>query len=337
MFHKLGLRNQFDVPFQLFINESPKVSIIEQASIVVGNYTGPETGSSVSFNKNESLLKAASEAIERRCSMLGSNNNKNPEDYIETWELVNQTKGFIKQKHTRLLTGSTDTTATAVHTDPSIAICNALKELFEKNSLFLFWYGGWGYKVGREFFENNKYKILFEKSGFNVSVFINDFFNPLLTVIVILYKENDLFICGLGTDTSFDKAISHAFEEAFLIGYMQYYGRFSIEENGWSSPEKINHLKRLEEIEYAKIYLYKNNDLTVDNMLSSIPKFITELHVIYIEQFLNPKLKCVRIYSKDLINSLPLKSTIDLSTSINQNTIQLNKKTLEELPECPMS
>jgi len=340
MFHKLGIRNQLDYPVELFINKSPKISIVEQANIVIDNYIGPETGSSVSFSKIESLVKAASEAVERRCSMLGASNDKNPEDYIETWELINSTKGSIKQKHTRLLHGSTDTTATAVHSNSQIAICNALKELFEKNSLFLFWYGFVGNKVPLNYFEKNEYYIFLKQSGFNTIVFINDFFKPLLTVIIIAYKENDQFICGLGTNTSFEKAIKHAFEEAFLIGYMHYYASlFGIkpDENGWSSPEKIKHVKNLQELEYAEIESYVSCDITVNSLLSNLPAFISELHLVYIEQSLNPSLKCVRVYSKDLINCLPLKNSIDLSSSINQNTIRLNKIILKELPECPMS
>ncbi|MGX9933453.1 YcaO-like family protein [Virgibacillus salarius] len=340
MFHKLGLQKTVDFPIDLFLNETPKLSIVTQASVVINNLVGPETGSSVNYNKMKSLRKAVAEAVERRCSMLGGKVSNNMDGYVETWDLIKNDKSFIEQKYTRLLNGMVDTTASAIHPNSSIAISNALKELFEKNSLFLFWYGLVGHKIKYVHYKNNNYFNFFEKSGFNVSVFINTYFNPLITIIVIAYKENDQFICGLGTNTILETAIKHAFEEAFLIGYMRYYALmlgFSFEENIWTDRDNISHIQKLDKLDYVNFTSNNDCELTVKNILSNKPKFITELHVIYIEQFLLPSWKCARVYSKDLLNCLPLKDNIDLSSSINQNTVLIDDVTLKDTPECPMS
>lgn len=339
MFHKLGIENTLDYMIDLYANNSPKISIVTQASFIRDNLVGPETGSSLSFNKLDSLIKASAEAVERRCSMLGAYANKN-QDIVETWDLINNKKGHIQQKFSRILDGVSDTTGTAVHTNSTTAILNAVKELFEKNSLFLFWYGSIGKMVKPHLYSENRIYSFFTESGFKTSVFINESFKPLYTVIIIAYKEGDQFICGLGTDSIALNAINHAFEEAFLIGYMQYYAilvGLPRDENNWSNEQNIKHVKKMESLEYAEISSFMQAPLTLNCLVSSLPDFITELHVIFIEQFIVPNLRCVRVFSKDLINSLPLKRNIDFSLSINKNTIQLNKVELEKLPECPMS
>lgn len=340
MFHKLGLRNQIDVPIELFKGNTPKISIVEQANVVIDDYVGSETGSAIDFLKIESLRKATSEAIERRCSMLGVNSGGDPEKLVETWDLISKRKKMLKQKYTRLLYGSTDTTGTAIHTDASIATFSAVKELLEKNSLFLFWYGSVGKKIESRYYEQNNYYNDFKTSGYQVSVFLCDFFKPLLSVFVIAYKENDLFICGIGTDTDIEIAIKRAFEEAFLLGYMQYYGflfDYAIDENNWSSPEKILHMEKLNSLSHANMCSYKGLNSSFDEVIDSLPPFVQELHLIFIAQFLNPHLKCMRVYSQNLINCLPLKNNIDLSKEINTRTINLDKKTLNCIPQCPMS
>jgi len=340
MFHKLGLRNDFDLPSELFIKNLPKVLIVQQASVIRGNSIGPETGSAVGFNKNETMIKAASEAIERRSSMIGPLNISTVDDTkVETWNLVKKCKDILDVKYTRLYKNITDTTGTAIHIKSSYAIQNAIKELFEKNALFLFWYGKIGNRIEEKYYFKNKYYKFLSESGFQVSVFINNYFNPLNTLIVMVYKEEDLFLCGLGTNTNPFIALDHAFEEAYLIGYMQYYailGGHQADKNLSWSKEKINHLKKLNTIDMLELNSIRYGEFNLNNFIQDLPNFVDELHLIFLEQFLNNKLKCVRVYSKDLINCLPLKKNIDLNVTINQNTIQLNKRDLENHPECPM-
>lgn len=339
MFHKLGIDNQLDLVTDLFINSSPTVSVVTQTNFIIDESVGPETGSSASFNKLEALIKSVSESIERRSSMLGANVSKDYNSEVETWDMVKGRKGILKQRYTRLSNNKTDTTGAAIHVNSNLAIYNALRELIEKNSLFLFWYGFIGNRINADFYKENKYYTFFSQNGFETTVFINDFFKPFTTAIVISYKEEDQFICGLGSDVNIEKCIEHAFKEAFLIGYMQYYAILAglgKDKNNWACVDKINHLQNLKKLDYAMMDLEGEYEFTLEDLVSKLPKFMTELHLIYIEQRLVPNLKCVRVYSKDLINCLPLKKNIDFTSSINQQTIKLNEKSLAKIPECPI-
>lgn len=338
MFHKLGIKNDIDLPMQLFKFTSPSAAVVQQASIIRDGRIGPENGSSAGYNKHEVLIRATSEAIERRSSMIGSFSKK-VDKKVKTWNVIKNKIDRLDREYTRMLEGKTDTTGSALHIKSSTAIENAVKELLEKNALFLFWYGKMGYRIEEKYYLDNEYFNILSSAGFKTKVFINNYFEPLHTLFVISHKDNDLFLCGLGSHTNPLIALKHAFEEAYLIGYMQYYA-LSIgikpDENLWWTEEKERHIEKLAEIETVELNSIFYEDFNLNNIIQNLPKFIEDLHIIYLEQSLSKKLKGVRVYSKDLINCLPLKKNINISISLNQNTIQLSKEELLNYPECPM-
>ncbi|WEG13652.1 YcaO-like family protein [Pullulanibacillus sp. KACC 23026] len=341
MFHKFLNHNTYKFPIDIFRN-SPRFALVSQGNYLIDGRVGPDAGLTLGFDKMNTMIRAIGEATERRCTMLQLESDKIYEDMVETWDLVNSRKDYLERKYTRFLKGLVDTTGSAVHTNSNIAIYNALKELLEKNSLFLFWYGKQGKKIKKNLYYNNTYYRCFKNSGFEVSVFINDFFTPLKTVIVLSYKENDQYICGLGTDVNISTAIEHAFEEAFLIGGTRYYWMEfgnNFEENIWANKEYVEYTKYLDCVDYSEIYENPEDvyERSIINLISGIPNFVKKIHLIYKEQHLVSNLKYARVYSKELFNCLPLKRNICIDVLINKETLNLETKSLSLIPDCPMS
>src|SRR5699024_1216735 len=107
-------------------------------------YESPNGASSISTSKKLAFIKSHYEYLERRLLMTG-HSIKN--QYIETFNLITSTfekKSNDLSKFSREGSQIIDTTGTATHYNSAVAIYNALKELLEKNALFLFWYGGIG-------------------------------------------------------------------------------------------------------------------------------------------------------------------------------------------------
>lgn len=342
IYHKLGKKQSFKLSNEIFINKFPRFSFIQHGNYLMNGFVGPENGLTTGFDKNNVLLRAIAEVTERRCTMLGAFSTSDCDTYVDTWDIVNNKKSKIEKVFTRFKANEIDTSGSAIHTHSSKAICNALKELYEKNSLFLFWYGAKGKKIGSNYYKKNNYYQCFIRSEFSVSVFINKYFSPLVTIFVLVYKDKDLFICGVGSNTNVTEAIDHAFEEAFLIGATRYYWLLlgnKFDEDIWTETTKINRVRLFEKtFEYEDLTTIDcGTELTIENLLKGRPDFVSELHVIFIEQFLIPNLKYVRVFTKNLFNCLPLKKNIDLSNTINQETIKLNKNLLKQIPECPMS
>ena len=48
----------------------------------------------------------------------------------------------------------------------------------------------------------------------------------------------------------------------------------------------------------------------IHSLLTCLPDWVSELHLIYLPHFLHQKLTCVKVFSYDLYNCLPLKNNI---------------------------
>ncbi|WP_409294014.1 YcaO-like family protein [Peribacillus sp. SCS-26] len=342
IFHKLGREINFNLPNDIFINKSIHLLYSSHGNFLLNSKVGPDTGFSVGLRKRDSILRAFAEVLERRGTMLGGK-KINPTTLVKTWELKEGKESKIDYEFTTFSDNSIDTTGCAAHTDPQKAIYNALKEIYEKNSLYLFWYGMDGLKINLDFYKDNVYYQCLKASGFEINIFVNKFFSPLKIIIALAFKENDIMVCGLGSSLSYSDSINHALEEAFsMAAFHYYYLLFGNKGNRnlMLSTEKIQHVKKLMTLEEAEINWQDYNYVpsqTVKTLINCSPEYIKEIHVIQIEQHIYPKLQCIRVYAKGLLNCLPLKKNIELDSLFNQKTIVLTKDKFDSIPECPMS
>lgn len=107
---------------------------------------GPVDCGSIDQNKKRAILKAFSESVERRALVIGAKGDIE-EDWIQSFDLINKCiskipKGYSKFNNRCSIIS--DTSGTATHFNSKAAMLNAIKELLEKNSTFLFWYGKQG-------------------------------------------------------------------------------------------------------------------------------------------------------------------------------------------------
>lgn len=339
MYHQLGKIKNFTLPYSIFNNNYPNMLFSSHGNYFLDKTVGPDSGYAIGMNKKDTILRAFAEAIERRGSMLGG--KIQPENgMVQTWDLKKNEPSYLDPKYTTFKPKEIDTTGCAVHTDSDKAIINALKEIYEKNSLYLFWYGKDGLRIDLDFYKNNAYYRCLISSGFKVSLFVNDFFKPLKIVISLIYRNDEIILCGIGSSMSYGSAINHALEEAFLIGAFNYY--YILNGNEQSdilllTPRKMQHIKDLEKLPLANLNLREKPEISVRDLTNICPDFSSGIHVIFIDQKIIPNLKCVKIYVEGLFNCLPLKKNVLVNNKMNRSTLELDEAIINELPECPMS
>lgn len=302
-----------------FFSESV-VSILEY-----NNTISPYGCTGIDQNKITAFKKGFSESLDRRANMIYK---LRPGVEINTFSLIDKkiTKLESEKAGFRNLDPVIDTTATAAHPDINKAYLNALFELFQKNSLFLFWYGkNMGFHLENNNDENEYY-------------IVETTFAPILTVINIKL-DMDWFSIGLGTDINLNKAIKSSKNERLLLDKMAKEKNDYVKPKGsiYSNPKNIRFLKeKIEGIKNKSIYQEK---LTPQkNIIESLPKWLKDIRVFIIPQQISAFLKVdtVKIYSSQLFLSVPRKDNLDLKKDINIFTLKLSNTDLENHPEMPM-
>lgn len=338
MYHRLEKNNNFNMPLDIFKENSNHLLFFTHGNYLRNNRIGPHSGFATGTEKKSTLVRAIAEGIERRATMLGGQKiNKNN---VLAWDILNNKINELNYVNTTYKDNEIDTTGSAVHTSQNKAIYGAIKELYEKNSLFLFWYGKIGARININDYSENIYLKFFEKSGYKVSVFVNEFFFPLKTIIVIAYKANHTFFCGLGTSNLFKDAISHALEETFLIASFYFYkSTFRERSNNNYILDKLteDYIHELNKIPYKEITDQNRDQLSLIELIRLAPDFIESINVIFIQQNLFSNLICIKVYIEGIFNCLPKKSNISTEISINKNTIRITEEKLSIIPDCPMS
>ncbi|WP_235603653.1 hypothetical protein, partial [Parageobacillus toebii] len=72
-----------------------------------------------------------------------------------------------------------------------------------------------------------------------------------------------------------------------------------------------------------------NNDIR-----NCFPLWLTNLHVIILQNKFYSALKCVKVFSLDLYNHVPIKQYLRIERKINQETIKISEKELLDIPDC---
>lgn len=338
MYHRLEKNNNFNIPSDIFLVNPNYLLFFTHGNYLRDNKIGPQSGFATGRKKKHTLIRTIAEGIERRATMLGGQKTKT--NSVVAWDILNHRINELNYAQTTYKDNEIDTTGSAVHTSQNEAIYGAVKELYEKNSLFLFWYGQKGYRVkSKEFHENFHFKF-FEKSGYSVSIFANEYFFPLKTIIVLAYKSDHTFFCGLGTSNLFEDAIAHALEETFLIASLHFYkNTFQNSSNNNYELDKTTeeYINELNKLPYKEITNPKQNEISLNELIQLAPDYIKSINVILIQQNLVPSLICVKVYIDGMLNCLPKKKNIQDNILFNENTIKVNSKKIALIPDCPMS
>lgn len=310
----------------ILYQSEPFTSVVRLQNYSINKEVGPSSATATSNSKSNSLIKADMEMLERRGYMLPKLSSK-----IWTYDIIQKHKQKLdSSKFSYSLTKEfySDSTGTAAGVTSKYLVEKATTELFEKNALFLIWYGGMGYKmkisiknwttIFNKYLEKN-YKIEF----YGLSYFG---INNIVTIVKDPYGI--IISTGVAGDKEIYKAVKHSIDEAYLQLW-NFFGKSSQEkkeiriDNSYSS----NWLEK----KIKKSIIGKD----IENIKSGsgLPSWLKNLYVAYIPQK-DTKHKVIATYSPQLYASLPLKGVIRLDLPINKMTIDIKKEELNNFPEC---
>lgn len=341
---------KFNFPDSTFTTRNGYIALSQIGTFVKEGSIGPGMGSAVSTNKILAFKKAFSEMIERRAIMAGG---KGVNGFVDTWDLMNQRTARLPVSLTTYSVNSPyiiDTTGTAVHPDSKQATFTAMKELLEKNALFLFWYGKEGYHLPEsdEMITDNMYYQLLTKD-YAVHLFVNTHFAPLNVVMSVVYDANSLPMGGVGSSLNFREAVHQCLEETYLLKMLerinddiQRYDRRVLREDLMQVQSSYDmYLEQLLSLDPYQGSMEDhaleplNHGYYIDSLRNCFPDWVSELHLIYLPHFLHQKLTCVKVFSYDLYNCLPSKSNIK-KNKIVYKKFEWDEKELKEIPDCPI-
>ncbi len=341
----MSLQNQLTLFTNIF-QTYRHIATSRLGSFVKGGYIGPDVGTAVSHNKILACKKAVSEAIERRAIMLGG---KEIHGYVETWELIGKQKSKLPVCFTTYsdkFPHYIDTTGSASYPDSQKAVFYAIKELLEKNALLLFWYLKNGYRIDSSLFNimNNAYYRLLSRK-YEVSIFLCTYFSPLKVVFTLIYSDDSYPMGGVGSSLNFKEAIIKSLEETYLLKCLELINddiKIFPKSNKGSEEDKLSCVRYVEELSTLDTYKYTEKDDGPTNekgdlrlLFNCIPEWVADLHLIFLPQLMFPALKCVKVFSRDLLNCLPSKKTINPDIKICKK-FGLNTEKLEQVVDCPI-
>lgn len=309
MIHVLSHHNSFNIPETIF-NTEFKLSFNYIGNFLVNNYIGPSGCNAIDKTCRNSFKKGYSEAIERRALMIGGYTNQ--KEYVDAYNLITKNIESIPVEYSRFKNTSpfySDTTGTAAHPKSEYAVYKAVVELLEKNSLFLFWYGLVGKRLDVSCMNSELVRSL-QHQGKIVDFYLND-------------------------------TLLSSLEEAYLLMWQNYFHAKISSNNYFSRPfdskdyyTALRHIENVQGEEKVSTRKDFSNKPSINRLIEELPCWIKSLHIIMLRHTLNIPLKICLAFSKDLNNHIPLKKRIDLDTTINKCTINLDINKLEKLPEC---
>ncbi|MBE2941428.1 YcaO-like family protein [Anoxybacillus flavithermus] len=333
--------NHFNVPDSLFIHNSVYKSFTKVGTLVKGEDVSPNGANALSISRQLSIRKSFSEMIERRSLLLGGKTNY--KDQVPTWDMVRNIPSFLPHRYTIYQTEGlyiSDTTGTATHTDSRKAIQTAIQELLEKNALYLFWYGKKGYKLKLKNYKNDIPSLYFNllRSMEFVKLFVNDTFYPLFVVFVALCTHQKDIYTGIGSSFLLTCAIQKAIEEAYVLKWQKEFN-YILNTNylGKDSSAQVKsdiQLEYLLEMDALPYYISSDRTYSDGDIRDCFPKWLTNLHIIMLQNELYPLLKCVKVFSLDLYNHVPIKQYLKVNQKINVETVKISKDVLCKIPDC---
>lgn len=297
------------------------MSMAKSGVINIKAKKGPVGGTGIDSDPALSFLKSCSESLDRRSSMIWYKQDK----LIDCFDLVTCKTSRLKKSYFALKTNERDTTGTAAHPNGEEAVLNALLESFQKTSLAFIWYN------------NCCSSFVFKghKSLINL-----DFF-PIITTLVMI-QDNDTYFFGMGTSTSPIKAFYEGYNEAILLqnqnsNYFSQINHVSRFKYTMSPSNQSDHFKRI--FEKSPRYKIDNmaykEEFSIRDIKKYIPKNINHIYISKLPNYIYPKEKVVRVYSKELFNQLPQKKNVLVNNTYLKN-YQISREEIENIPEIPL-
>ncbi|KGI01502.1 YcaO-like family protein [Oenococcus oeni] len=301
-------------------------------------YLSPSSFNSCDLNPAIAFKKSYSETLERLTLFsLTTANSK----YIKAFDLISKKEVLVKNSdigYSSKKGKSSDSTGTASLPQSSGLVEKGIFELIEKNELFLFWYGGWGKALINP--PMDKTAIITAQTLKNINIdfkfiILKDFGKLIKTVICLLFDQKKTFIgAGISGNTSLEKATSDSISEALNL-YCSNLEFFSKEqeriEKSTSYVQQIYPTDKFDVQNNTEIN--KVGSYTLDQIVASLPRWIENLDLVLLQDIDNTfSTKTIKVFSDNIINSLPLKEYIDIDKSINIHTLKLNEEKLAETP-----
>lgn len=335
---RFGTRNK------LFINTKIFESISIMGTIVNDGLKSPDNCGGVAERKALAQIKGFAESIERRSLAIHS---KQLDTLINGFDLINNEIVKVKESLTRysLMKPYVDTTGTAVHTNSNLAKFNAVAELLEKNAVFLFWYGKDRLKF--ETTTKNAYAECLKKQGYDIHYFLMKEFSPLNIVIVLAinFESTLKYKFGVGSSLNLNDAILKATSEAYFLGNY-YEDLLYSKEKQYSTSEELDKFFDEETLCFIRKIINEksvqiNNFNVIDetksnDLYTNLPSWISQLIICILPQEINKRFIVVKAISDDLYGHIPKKEYLDLTKTINKQTINLTSDELEIIPDCPI-
>lgn len=333
----------YNIPEQKFKNDNIYTSYSKIGNFLLSGYLGPDGATALDFNKQMALVKSYAEILERRALCAGGISGGKDHVYA-----INIKKGIVTTINKNLATYSIDkeypidSTGTASHNNSEMAVFNSLKELIEKNALFLFWYGKKGKLLTNEngFIKDNKILMKLRYQNKNVKFYLNEYFYPLKVVFAFIIYDKYICSAGVGSSFSLKSALLKSLNEAYLLQWKNESNELVESHRNIFVKTYIDHteiLDYLDDIDKLHNNLNDNslqNDTSIVKLLDTLPKWIEDIYLIPLYQVVSDKIKCVKVFSPDMYNHIPLKEYINLENPMNKYTLKLAHKDIKRIPNC---
>ena len=301
------------------------------STIKIKDKISPYKSTAIDYNKRILFKKIHQEFLERYRIAV---NNIAISNAILCQDIINQR--IIKTDRDNLgygyndLYGNMDTTGTASGLNSQRIINKAILELIEINDAMLLWYKGLGYSLA---IDSNISKLI-KKTGFSsdkIFIFVSNNLSNCNTFTVVCFKNKKLAASGVNSDMSSYKALFNALTEAKLIEAL-----FNDQEaNVYKNFTLADHIQIYERVNNFKKHMKKYHMCNSQVTTIKFPQWLKSLEIGVLNTKLSQDFISIRCFSKDLINSIPLKSNIlnELDKTIF-NVFNIDYKTIKQLPDC---
>lgn len=303
--------------------------------IVIGKNRGPSGGSGIARDSTVALKKAISESVDRRSLMVAKGLGRK----VPFFNLIKQEVVFSELKAISFTDSDSayvDTTGTAAHSSARMAINNAIVELIQKNSIFLFWYCHRGYLLRKHLIRSQIRPSDFD----NIYFICETSFKPLYSVCCI-YDYGNRIQVGSGSDLNIKRAMMKSYNELLMEMFQDKTNHYiNVNQHDYESSDQCMRnygIGLLHELEiYSDITGMKSDSVESNNWVMLLPKWIENLYVTFLPNSLYSSLFVVRASSPELFMHIPVKKAILKSKKYENMPVNITESDIKKTPDCPI-
>lgn len=288
----------------------------------------PNTPSSIDRKRHSSFIKLHQEYLERTRIAHNYSNI----DEVKSFNLINQDINSIKRSDIfygyNELYGVMDTTGTASGLKSALLKEKSILELIEKNEGLLLWYKLLGYRV-KKTDEINK---LIKSIGFysdEIFIYAAENILNIPSFFIFLVSKGKIMATGASCNQNQYAGLKNALLEAKLLESVNredsLYCYKELDDAGVTYV--YQHIQKLETMLEEKQYDFCNHNELV------YPNWIESLEVAVLNTKSYQEWVTIRCFSKDLVNSIPIKENI--MKSMEKKIFKVFKLEWEEIDKIP--